>query len=207
MNPLQRLLILFCLSTLTACSLTPTPEPVSTYKLTPESNKPLSENQTVLNLSLRINKPNASGYLATSRLVVMTQDQQLSVYKGAQWHEATPLMIRNQLLDSFRQANLVAFVSSDDKQLVAQVELDSDLREFQTQYHNGKAQVSIILVVRLVNPQQKRILASRTFSEQLEARSAELPDVVSAFSRAQNQLSQSVITWTQQTLSTTLATP
>lgn len=195
-----RLLLLLPLLSLGACSLAPTPEPVTTYRLTVET--PVIQNpvSSPLNLSLRVNKPNASGYLATARILVIADNNQLSVYKDAQWQETTPLMVRNHLLDSFRQFQLFQFISSDDKQLTAQIELDTDLRAFQTEYRQGQAAVNLTLVARLVNPKQKQILASQTFTQQVTAKSEQLSDVVEAFAQAQNQLSQSVVHWTYQTL-------
>jgi cholesterol transport system auxiliary component len=130
----------------------------------------------------------------------MTEAQQLSLYKGAQWNEAIPLLVRNHLLDSFRFANVVSYVSSDDKRLMASVELDTDLRAFQTEYRQGEPVVVIILVARLVDAHQKRILASETFTQQLAANSADLPTIVFTFSQAQQALAQQLIQWTQQTL-------
>lgn len=198
-----RLLLLLPLLSLAACSLAPTPEPMTTYRLTVETPVIQSAISSPLQLSLRINKPNASGYLATSRILVISENNQLSVYKGAQWQETTPLMVRNHLLDSFRQPQLFQFVSSDDKQLTAQIELDTDLRAFQTEYRQGQAEINLTLVVRLVNPKQKQILASQTFTQQVMAKSEQLSDVVEAFVQAQNRLSQSVVNWTYQTLNNT----
>jgi cholesterol transport system auxiliary component len=202
MNPIANLLLVTLLMGVSACSLTPSPESITTYRLTVEL--PLNPKQAVqpLNLSLRVNKPNASGYLATTRIVVMTENNQLSVYKGAQWHETTPLMVRNHLLDTFRQTQLISFISGDDKQLAAQVELDSDLRAFQTEYRKEKHLISLTLAARLVNPKEKKIIASQVFNEQISAKSEQLSDVMDAFVVAQNQLSQSVVRWTYQTLNT-----
>jgi cholesterol transport system auxiliary component len=141
--------------------------------------------------------------LATSRILVIAENNQLSVYKGAQWQETTPLMVRNHLLDSFRQFQLFQFISSDDKQLSVQIELDTDLRAFQTEYRQSQAVVNLTLVARLVNPKQKQILASQTFTQQVIAKSEQLSDVVEAFAQAQNKLSQSVVNWTYQTLKNT----
>jgi cholesterol transport system auxiliary component len=202
MNPIANLLLVTLLMGVSACSLTPSPESITTYRLTVEL--PLNPKQSIqpLNLSLRVNKPNASGYLATTRIVVMTENNQLSVYKGAQWHETTPLMVRNHLLDTFRQTQLISFISGDDKQLAAQVELDSDLRAFQTEYRKEKHLISLTLAARLVNPKEKKIIASQVFNEQISAKSEQLSDVMDAFVVAQNQLSQSVVRWTYQTLNT-----
>jgi cholesterol transport system auxiliary component len=112
-------------------------------------------------------------------------------------------MVRNHLLDSFRQFQLFQFISSDDKQLSVQIELDTDLRAFQTEYRQSQAVVNLTLVARLVNPKQKQILASQTFTQQVIAKSEQLSDVVEAFAQAQNKLSQSVVNWTYQTLKNT----
>jgi cholesterol transport system auxiliary component len=116
-------------------------------------------------------------------------------------------MVRNHLLDSFRQFQPFRFISSDDKQLTAQIELDTDLRAFQTEYRQGQPVVNLTLVARLVNPNQKHIVASQTFTQQVTAKSAQLSDVVEAFAQAQNKISQSVINWTHQTLKKDAPTP
>lgn len=201
MTIIAQLALLWLLVTQSACSLTPTPDPVTTYRLSVETAAvPQSQASSPLNLSLRVNKPNASGYLATARIVVISENNQLSVYKGAQWHETTPLMVRNHLLDTFRQSQNIDFISGDDKQLATQIELDSDLRAFQTEYRHGKPVINLTLVARLVNPNQKKIVANQSFTQQITATSEQLSDVVDAFAQAQNKLSQSVASWTYQTL-------
>jgi len=198
----SRLILLMSLLLVTGCSLTPASDPITTLtlKATPTINSQI----TPLNMSLRINKPNASGYLASARILVMTDKHQLSLYKGAQWNETTPLLIRNHLMDSFRQTNVISFISTDDKRIAASVELDSDLRAFQLEYQQGKPVILIKLVVRLIDANQKRIIANQTFTQSIDASSSELNSVVDAFAHAQNSLSQSVVVWTQQVLSQAL---
>lgn len=199
MKSLYYLLITIGLINLQGCSLAPTPEPLVTYQLTAATAK--SPSLTSLPISLRINKPNASGYLTTNRLLVANEQNQLSLYKGAQWNEVTPLLIRNHLLDSFRQANLFGFVSNDDKRLMAEVELDSDLRTLQIEYDHPQPKVIIHLVARLVDANSKKILTTKSFSQTLSSPSNELNTVVATLNQAQNLLAQSIIEWSYQHLS------
>lgn len=184
---------------LSACSLAPTAEPLVTYQLAPLETA--VHQQAPLPLSLRINKPNASGYLASNRMLVVNEHNQLSLYKGVQWNEATPLLVRNHLLDSFRQANVLNFVSNDDKRLMANIELDSDLRAFHIEYQQQTAITVVTLVVRLLDANTKKILATQTFNQRLSAPSTELNQVVMIFNQAQNQLAQSVMDWSYRILS------
>lgn len=194
-------MLIVSLGLVSACSLTPTAEPITTYTLSVANSG--TANPSPLPVSLRINKPNASGYLASQRILVMTQAQQISLYKGAQWNETLPLLVRNHLLDSFRQANVFDYVSSDDKRLMASVELDTDLRAFQAEYEQGVPVVHLQLVARLVDANQKRILASRVFTHKQRASSADLTQVVASFSQAQQAMAQELMAWTEQTLKAT----
>ena len=58
----------------------------------------------------------------------------------------------------------VAALSSDDRQLQADFELDSDLRAFQSEYRDGRAEAVLRLDARLVHTATRRIVASRSFA-------------------------------------------
>lgn len=187
--------LLLCLSILSGCSLLPTSEPITTYQLVSAASTPTTNSR--IDTSLRINKPNASGYLSSAKIIIFPQAQQLAFYKGVQWNEATPLMVRNHLLDGFIQAAHIRFISTDDQLLNVNYELDSDLRHYQIdRIDDNTASVYINLIVRLVDGQQKHILATQAFSQRVAIASTTIDDVIKGFSQAQNQLTQAIIQWT-----------
>lgn len=190
----RHFLTLLAVTLLTACgSILPSASEVTSYQLTMQ---PIDAQSEAIATSLRINRPNASGLLTTPRLLVSPDGQTLNLYKGAQWHEATPILIRNHFLDSFISANIVQFVSSDDKPLLnAKYELDSDLRRYQVTQIEGQYYVDLQLIVRLIDSKQKRILASKRFTQQQTVTSMLSEQLVKDYAQAQQQLSLEVITW------------
>jgi len=89
-------------------------------------------------------------------------------------------------------------VSSDDSRLQADLELDGDLRAFQSEYQNGRPAARILLEARLVESGSLRILASRRFEVSQTASDTTVPAVINAFGQAGDQLAREVLEWTVQ---------
>lgn len=179
------------------CSLLPKSAPVDLYQL--PSALPLRAPGTGHTEqrpeSLRVTRPTAGTLLTGQRIIVLPAGDRVSYYKGAQWSEPAPLLMRNRLLDALRQDGRLATLSSDDRMLQADFELDGELRAFQSVYQNGKPQVLLLLELRLVQPATQRIVASRRFEQLQPASAAALPAVVSAFGQASDRLALQVVDW------------
>lgn len=188
---------LLLLSGLAACSILPPAEPVTYYRL-PVTRLVLPAplpSSPPLPISLRINQPHADGLLAGERIVVLPDDNQLSVYQGARWEAPAPVLWRNNIMDSWSQAGKVQYLSTDNEALQVDLELGGTLRAFHTEYHAGQPSVHIQFDAQLIDPRSRRILASQRFSTQQTPASADVAAVVTAFGEAQQQLSQQLLTW------------
>lgn len=179
---------------LPACSVLPRAEPVDTYLLPAAPLAPAGA--AALPLSLRVSRPAAGTQLSGQRIAVVPEDGRVSVYKGASWSEPAPVLLRNRLLDAFRADGRIAALSSDDTVLQADVEIDSDLRGFQAEYHNGAVEAVIRLEARLVQVGTRRILASHGFEVREAAAGSAVPQVVQAFGRAGDRLAAELVAWT-----------
>jgi len=179
---------------LPACTILPTAEPVDVYLLPAMVATPVRA-QAALR-SLRIARPAAGVHLSGQRIVVMPEDNRVSVYKGAGWSDPAPVLVRNRLLDAFRADGRVAALSSDDRQLQADFELDSDLRAFQSEYRDGRPEAVVRLDARLVHTASRRIVASRSFEARAPASDVALPAVVQSFGVASDRLAAEVVEWT-----------
>ena len=135
-------------------------------------------------------------HLSGQRIVVVPEDNRVSVYTGAGWSDPAPVLVRNRLLDAFRADGRVAGLSSDDKQLQADFELDSDLRAFQSEYRGGRPEAVLRLDARLVHTATRRIVASRSFALRAPATDTAVPAVVQAFGAAADRLAAEVVEWT-----------
>ena len=182
---------------LTGCSLLPKPAPVELYRLpsaraqTAATPKPAPE----LALSLRIARPAAGTLLAGQRILVLPDGERVSYYKGANWSEPAPLLLRNRLLDTLRADGRIATLSSDDRILQADFELDGDLRAFQSVYVEGTPQIELRLDLRLLRAATQRVVASRSFELRQTASGQALPEVVRAFGLASDTVALQVTDW------------
>lgn len=180
---------------LSACSILPKPAPVDVYLL-PAATPPNPAAAQALPWSLRVTRPASSGLLAGQRILVLPQDNRISYYKGANWSDPAPVLLRNRLLDALRSDGRIAALSNDDRILNADFELDSDLRAFQSEYHGGNPQALVRLDVRLVRPATQRIVASRRFEMRQPASGTAVTDVVTAFGAAADGLAAELADWT-----------
>ncbi len=182
---------------LAGCSVLPKSAPVDLYQL-PSSlplQAPSGSRTAPRPESLRVTRPAAGALLAGQRIIVLPAGDRVSHYKGAQWSEPAPLLLRNRLLDALRSDGRLATLSSDDRMLQADFELDGELRAFQSVYQHGSPQVLLQLDLRLVQPATQRIIASRRFEQLQPVSGSALPAVVSAFGQASDRLALQVADW------------
>ncbi|MHB1372338.1 MAG: ABC-type transport auxiliary lipoprotein family protein [Thauera sp.] len=180
---------------LSACSVLPKAAPLDVYVLPVAAGAPASAAKT-LPWSLRVVRPAAGVHLAGQRIVVMPEGNRVSVYQGAGWSDPAPALVRDRLLEAFRADGRVGALSSDERQLHADFELDSDLRAFQSEYRDGRPEAVLRLDARLVHTASRRIVASRTFEQRHASADPAVPAVVQAFGIAADRLSAELVDWT-----------
>ncbi|MHC3750444.1 ABC-type transport auxiliary lipoprotein family protein [Stutzerimonas stutzeri] len=182
------------LGTLSACTLLPEAEPIRVFLL-PTSEAQTNQAAGTLRQALRIHTPHASRILAGPRIAVVPDGNQISSYQGARWSDAAPTLLRDRLIEQFRQSGPVA-VSNEDSNLFAELELFSELRAFQSEYIDGQPQVLVRLDAQLASATDQRILASRRFEIRQPSAGPQLESVVAAFGQASDELSRQLQRWT-----------
>ena len=143
-----------------------------------------------------MNTPYSSQLLDSTRIAVLPPGDQISVYQGVRWSDRAPLLLRDRLIDAFLDDGRLKAVSSDSARLQADLELDGDLRAFNSEYQNGQPVTRILFEARLVQSGTRRILASHRFSVSQTANDTSVPAVVDAFGQASDQLAREVLEWT-----------
>ena len=184
---------------LPACSVLPEAEPLDVYVLPVTGDASATAVPAAAGAqawSLRVVRPAAGVHLAGQRIVVMPEDNRVSVYQGAGWSDPAPVLVRDRVLEAFRADGRVGALSSDERQLHADFELDSDLRAFQSEYRGGRPEAVLRLVARLVHTASRRIVASRSFEQRQPSEDPAVPAVVQAFGTAADRLSAEVVEWT-----------
>jgi cholesterol transport system auxiliary component len=190
---IHRTAALSLLLTLAACSVLPKAESPSIYRL-PASAIPHSQ-ASALSWSLRIDTPQAERMIDSARIVVLPEDNVISNYQGARWSDNGPTLLRNRLLDAFRDDGRIAALSSDDAGLQADYTLAGDLRAFQSEYRDGQPMIVIRYDARLVRTNGLHIVAMRSFEMSEPVNGKAVPEVVTAFGRAGDALAAQVVDW------------
>lgn len=181
---------------LTACSVLPKAETPDVYRL-PAMPLPHAQAATT-GWSLRVNTPQAERMIDSSRIAVVPQGDQISVYKGARWSDTATTLLRNRLIDAFRDDGRASTVSSDDNALPASYTLAGDLRAFQSEYQGGEPVVIIRFDARLVQNKGLQVVATHRFDIVQPVGGKTVPQVVAAFGHASDTLASQIVTWTMQ---------
>jgi cholesterol transport system auxiliary component len=184
------------LALLSACSVLPKSEPQQIYRL--PANPLPHDAAAPVGWSLRIDTPNAERMLDSSRIAVLPEGDTVSVYKGARWSDSATTLLRNRLVDAFRDNGRIAALSSDETSLQADYALSGDLRSFQSVYENGQPVVVIRFDARLVKNSGLRIVATRRFDITQPVGGTSVPQVVAAFGQASDALASQLVNWTLQ---------
>jgi len=129
---------------------------------------------------------------------VLPQGDVVSVYQGARWSDTATTLLRNRIVDAFRDNGRIAGLSSDETSLQADYSLSGDLRSFQSVYQNGQPVVVIRFDARLVKNNGLSIVASHRFDITQPVGGTSVPQVVAAFGQASDALASQLVSWTLQ---------
>lgn len=178
------------------CSILPESDPATLYRL-PASDLPAAAiSSSSASQRLGIADPEAGHLLSSNRIVVYPERNVVNVYEGARWHEDTPDLLKARLIAGLQQSQLFAGVGSD--RLPHDLLLLSELRHFQSDYVTTPPTVKMQLDVQLVGPQNRTPLAAMNFTTSAQASSVEIADVVDAFGRASDELTEQLAAWLAQ---------
>ena len=193
----SRSLVAVAVALLAACSILPKSESPDVYML-PEAGTAPAPGATPVDWSLRIETPQTTRNLDSSRIAVLPQPNVVTNYQGARWTDNAPIVLRNRLLDAFRSEGRINGLSSDDNSLQADLELGGDLRAFQTEYRDGKPEIVVRYEARLIVARNRRIYATRSFEIHQSVDGTAVPQVIAAFGRAGDALAAQLVPWTMQ---------
>lgn len=186
---------LLALAALAACSVLPPRESPDIYLLPQTAAAATLAAAAPLPWQLRVDTPQADHLLDGSRIAVVPEPGRITVYKGARWAAPAPRLLRDRLIDTLRAAGRLAGVSSDGEGLYTEYRLDSQLRAFQSEYHDGRPVAVVRLDAILIDVARNRAVATRSFVVEQAADGAAVPQVVAAFGRASDTLAAQVSAW------------
>ncbi|MDT8878727.1 ABC-type transport auxiliary lipoprotein family protein [Halomonas saccharevitans] len=183
---------------LAGCSVIPKSEPVRLFTL-PAPTLPAS-NETIRELTLRVDTPGASAPLDGRRLLIMPTPGEFQAYGGARWRDDAPRLLRDHLIEALRRDGRLAAVIDDTGRARSEAALTSHLGAFHVRYREGTPEVVVRLDVQLLDDRSREVRASRRVEAVVTSNDESLDAVVAAFGRAADQLAVEVVDWTLSTL-------
>ncbi|MBX6317736.1 ABC-type transport auxiliary lipoprotein family protein [Pigmentiphaga sp.] len=188
-----RLAAIAALSWIAACSVLPERRAVDVYRLPSALTPPPAS--TNGRGTLRVTMPNTTYRLENPRIAVIAEANRISSYAGARWADIPPVMMRDRLTEALRANGRFQNVTTSDSNVQAELELDTDLRAFHSEYRGGEPYAVIALQAHLVAPASRRIVASRAFEVSERSDGTGVPFVVDAFGRAADAVARQVADW------------
>ena len=179
----------------TACSVLPQAESLTYYQLPAVALTAQQAPAAHKQLIIQVNRPHAERLLASSRITVLPQGNELSAYKGVRWGDDVPALLRNRLADALRDSAQFRAVVLDSESVIADLELGGTLGAFQVEYIQGAPRVRIQFDALLRNQRSGELLQTRRFVVQQDVVGTAVPQVVEAFGQASDALSLQVSQW------------
>lgn len=179
---------------LASCSLLPETESLRIFTL-PMHSGSSAAHDVELPVQLRVRSLQANRMLASSRIVVLPEGNEVSAYRGVRWTEASPVLLRDRLLEAFKDDGRLQAVYSEENRLQADVELSGVLNAFQSEYIEGQVHIRIQADLLLTDAGGRRLIAQRRFDVREQSSHKGIEEVVASFGRAGDVLSQQVVDW------------
>lgn len=192
------LLAVITFAGLSACTVFPLPEPYQVYTL--PSAPPAPSSAKPIRYTLRVETPRSSRTLASSRILVKPRAAQLSAYENVRWTDLAPVLVRDHLVEAYREHARLHAVVDEDSRVNAQIELVSELRIFQSDYVRNQPQAHIRLDAQLIHTGRLEVLATRRFDVRKASDSSVIGSVVSALGKATDELAEQLLEWSYQQL-------
>ncbi len=178
-----------------ACSILPQAESLTYYQLPATDLSAQAGSAAHKNLVIQVDRPHADRLLASSRITVLPQGNELSAYKGVRWSDDVPALLRNRLADALRDATQFRAVVLDSESVIADWELGGALSAFQVEYVQGAPRVRVQLDALLRDQRSGQLIQTRRFLVEQNVDGTAVPQVVEAFGAATDTLSQQVTQW------------
>ncbi len=193
---------------LTACGgLLPRAEPLDIYRLPAVANPAPTTAPGVGQLQLRVDTPHAAGLIASKRIVIFPEGNEVSVYHGARWNQSAPQLLRDRLIASFRDNGQLKAVFSDDSGLHADFVLTGTLNAFQAENRQQQKPVVVIDYDAMLLRNGSEVIAHHHFRLTIASSGSAIPAVVNTFGKASDQLAAKLTRWVCQEMAEAAAAP
>ena len=147
--------------------------------------------------SLVIDEPSAGRQIDTTQIAVMDGTYRIRYYADAEWADAAPIMVRDLLVQSFRNSGSLPAVGSTRLGLSADVALVSTLTKFQVETGPGGAQQAVVaLEATLLQQPRRNPIATARFEKATPISDIALETVGAAFDESLGDVMRRIVPWT-----------
>lgn len=179
---------------LSACSIFPEETPQTRYNLPATTMQPVGVQK---NATLYVATPQANRLINSNYILVQPEGTEIQSYKGSQWADAAPVLVRERLIQAFTDANLFEAITGDAG-LSTPIALEGYLSHFEVQYQDGQPVVRVQYEGKIIDRQKSTIVRSKRFTINQPATSTEISAIITAFGTATDTLSLQVLEWLSQ---------
>lgn len=143
---------------------------------------------------LVINEPSAVRSLETDRILVKSGPR-VAYYKNAAWSDRLPRLMQARMVEAFQNAGLVSAVGSRADRLDADYELTTQVQSFQVEVEGAGAQAHASLFVKVVDGDNGRMVASRSFESKVGTSPKDVSEMVTSLNQAFDNVLREVVPW------------
>ena len=171
-------------------------EPAHLYRLTPKSTYP--PNLPHRSVQLLVDEPLAPAGLDKSRIALSRSPVSIDYFADSEWTDRAPLLVQTALVESFENSNTIDAIDRDSVGLRADFILRPEIRHFEAVYDSsdGPPEIWVAIIVRLVNPTSREVVAQTLFERRQRASANDVPSIVSAFDEALGGVMKEIVVWT-----------
>lgn len=171
-------------------------EPAHLYRLTPKSTYP--PNLPRRTVQLLINEPLAPAGLDKTRIALSRSPVSIDYFADSEWTDRAPLLVQTAILQSFENSKTITAIARESVGLRADFIIETEIRHFEAVYDspNGPPEIWVAIIIRLVNPTSREVVAQTSFERRERASANEVPSIVSAFDEALGGVMKEIVVWT-----------
>lgn len=170
----------------------------NTVVYTPRASTQAAATGTAVPWQIRIDTPKSSDFLDSTHIAVRRANNTLQIFGAARWSDNVPNLLQSSLTQTFNDSGKINAVTGLDSNTISDVILLLDIRQFEAVYEAGDENAAAVISVQANIQLQKtnRIIASKHFLVSVPAQNKKIPQVMSAFDTALQQVSQDILAWT-----------
>lgn len=142
---------------------------------------------------LVVAEPVALQAFESERIAVKGAGDAVSVLPDAQWADRLPRLVQARAIQTLENASRTRAVGRPGDGIVADGQLNMDIRAFQLDARTGDAVVEIS--VKLIDARSGRVIKARLFSARTRVASAAAPEVAQALDRSLSTVLVELVRW------------